>query len=94
LGSYYALCTVELKALHEYLDEMLSMDKICASKSLVGALILFVSKAHRKDQHCGVDYGGLNRITVLNRYPLPLMNELRDYIQDTKLFSKIELKAR
>jgi hypothetical protein len=42
----YALFTVELKALYEYLEEMLRTGKIRPSKSSVGAPILFVPKAH------------------------------------------------
>jgi hypothetical protein len=29
----------------------------------------------------------------MNRYPLPLMNDLRDHVHSTKLFTKIDLKA-
>jgi hypothetical protein len=93
-GLIYALSAVELKALLKYLDEMLKTGKIWASKSLAGALILFVRKAHWKDLRLCIDYLGLNKIKVLNRYPLLLMNELRDCVQDAKLFRKIDLKAR
>ena len=40
-----------------------------------------------------VDYRGLNKVTVLNRYPLPLMNELRDCVCGSKIFTKLDLKA-
>jgi hypothetical protein len=52
------------------------MCKIRLSKSLAGALILFVPNAHEKGLHLYVDYRGLNKITVLTRYPLRLMNVL------------------
>ena len=29
---------------------------------------------------------------IMNRYPLPLMNELRDRVQGAKIFTKIDLK--
>jgi hypothetical protein len=93
-GPIYALSAVELKALREYLDKMLRTGKIWPSKSPPGAVILFVPKAYAKDLHLYVDYRGLNKITVLNRYPLPLMNELIEFIQGTKLLTKIDLKAR
>jgi hypothetical protein len=69
------------------------MGKIRRSKSPVGALILFVPKAYGKSLRLCVDYWGLNKIIILNRYPLPLMYELRDYVQGTRLFTKIDLKA-
>jgi hypothetical protein len=40
-----------------------------------------------------MDYWGLNKITILNKYTLPLMNEHRDCVQDTKLFPKFHLKV-
>jgi hypothetical protein len=92
-GPINVLSTVELKALCRYLDEMLRMDMIRPSKSLAGALILFILKAHGKGLHLCIDYRELNMITVLNRYSLPLMNELRDRFQGAKLFTKIDLKA-
>jgi hypothetical protein len=84
---------VELNALSEYLDKILRTGKIQLSKSLAGALSLFVLIAHRKGLRLYIDYRGLNKITVLNRYLLPLMNELRDHIQGAQLFTKINLKA-
>jgi hypothetical protein len=80
-GPIYAVSAVELKARHEYLDEMLRTGKIWPRKSLAGAQILFVLKAHRNRLYLCIDYQGLNMITVLNRYPYPLMNEFRDRVQ-------------
>jgi hypothetical protein len=40
-----------------------------------------------------VDYRGLNRVTIRDRYPLPLMDELRDTVRGAKIFSKIDLKS-
>ena len=40
-----------------------------------------------------VDYRGLNKVMILNRYPLPLMNELRDRVRGAKLFTKLDLKS-
>jgi hypothetical protein len=40
-----------------------------------------------------VDYRGLNKITVKNRYPLPLIQENLDRFQAAKYFSKIDLRG-
>jgi hypothetical protein len=72
---------------------MMITGKIWAIKSLAGTPILFFPKAPGKDLCLGVDYWGLNKIAVVNRYPLPLMNELRDPVQLAKLVTKIDLKA-
>ena len=39
-----------------------------------------------------VDHGGLNQATVKNRYPLPLVGDIMDQVNDATVFSKIDLK--
>jgi hypothetical protein len=92
-GPIYALSELELAALREYLDEMLASGKIRPSKSPAGAPILFVPKSNGRGLRLCVDYRGLNNVTIKNRYPLPLMNELRDRVEGAKLFTKIDLKS-
>ena len=60
-----------------YLDENLEKGFIQLSKSLAGAPILFVKKKDGSLCLC-VNYRGLNKITIRNRYPLPLIPELLD----------------
>jgi hypothetical protein len=92
-GPIYSCSKTELQELQKYLEEMLATGKIVPSKSPGVARILFVPKAHGRGLRICVDYRGLNKITVKNRYPLPLMDELRDRVQGAKIFSKIDLKA-
>ena len=40
-----------------------------------------------------VDNRGLNKVTILNRYPLPLTNELRECVRGAKTFTKLDLKS-
>ena len=91
-GPIYALSEVELKALREYLDENLSKGFIRHSSSPAGAPILFVKKKDGSLRLC-VDYRGLNRITVKNRYPIPLISELLDRIRGSKYFTKLDLRG-
>jgi len=93
-GPIYPLSEKELEALREYLKEMLKTGKIRRSTSSAGAPILFVPKPHGRGLRLCVDYCGINRITVPNRYPLPLMQELQDRIQGAQFFTKIDLKNR
>jgi hypothetical protein len=72
---------------------MLATGKIRPSKSPAGASILFVPKKEGRGLRLCVDYRGLNRVTIMNRYPLPLMDELRDRAAGSKIFSKIDLKS-
>ena len=90
-GPLYVLTVPELKALRVYLDENLEQGFIQPSKSSVGVPILFVKK---KDDslHLCVDYWGLNKLTVRNRYPLPLIPELLDQLCVLRVFSKVDMR--
>jgi hypothetical protein len=83
----------ELVALRTYIDENLANGFIRHSKSPAGAPILFVKKKDGSLRLC-VDYRGLNRVTIRNRYPLPLIPELLDRLRTGMVFSKIDLGVR
>ena len=91
-GPIYGLAEPELKALREYLDENIAKGFIQPSKSPAGAPILFVKKKDGSLRLC-VDYRGLNRVTIRNRYPLPLILELLDRLRSARVFSKIDLRG-
>ena len=40
-----------------------------------------------------VDYRGLNEVTIKNKYPLPMINDLFDQLQGAKVFLKIDLRS-
>jgi len=90
-GPIYPLSESELRVLRKYLDEMLASGKIQRSTSPAAAPILFVPKPDGTLRLC-IDYRGLNKITIKNRYPLPLMNELRDRLGKARFFTKLDLK--
>jgi hypothetical protein len=92
-GLIYSLSQVELWTLKQYLDDMLRTGKIRPSKSPAGTPILFGPKPQGRELRLCVDYHGLNKVTIMNRYPLPLMNELRDRVQGAKIFTKIDLNS-
>jgi len=79
-GPIHPLSETELQALREWLREMEKAGKIQRSTSPAGSPILFVPKPNGKGLRLCVDYRGLNKITILNRYPLPLMQELQDRV--------------
>jgi len=66
--------------------------KIKRSTSSAGSPILFVPKPHGRGLRLCVDYRALNRITIPNGYPLPLMQELQDRVQGAQWFTKMDLK--
>jgi hypothetical protein len=90
-GPIYKLSEAELKVLREYLDNMLASGKIRRSTSPVSAPILFVPKPNGTLWLC-IDYQRLNKVNLKDRYPLPLMSELRDCLGKAKYFTKPDLK--
>jgi hypothetical protein len=90
-GPIYPLSQKELAELRKYIDENLKNGRIRESKSPAGAPILFVPKADGGLRLC-VDYRGLNKVSVKNRYPLPLISEILDRLAGSKVFSKIDIQ--
>jgi hypothetical protein len=62
--------------LYKYIDDNLHRGLIQQSESLARYLILMVYQ-NEKYRVC-VDYRGLNKITIKNSYPLPLIHKLQD----------------
>ena len=91
-GPIYGLSEPELEALRVYMHENLTRGFIRHSKSPARAPILFVKKKDGSLKLC-VDYRGLNRVTIRNRYPLPLIPELPDRLWARHVFSKIDLRG-
>jgi hypothetical protein len=85
------LSEAELKVLREYLDNMLASGKIHRSTSPASTPILFVPKPNGALRLC-IDYRVLNKVTLKDRYPLPLMSEFRDRLGKAKYLTKLDLK--
>lgn len=90
-GPIYPLSPAELRELRRYLDENIANGRVRPSKSPAGAPILFVPKKDGGLRLC-VDYRGLNKVSVKNRYPLPLISEILDRLSGAKYFSKIDVQ--
>ena len=87
----YPMAPAERSAMEEWIDEQLAKGYIRPSKSPAAAPVFFVKK---KDGtlRLVVDYRKLNAITVKNRYPLPLTQELIDQLSEAKVFTKLDLR--
>lgn len=90
-GPIYPLSGKELETLREYIDTALAKGMIQHSESPAGAPILFVPKKDGTLRLC-VDYRGLNKVTVKNRYPLPLISEILDRLSGAKFYSKLDIR--
>ena len=88
----YKMDPTELKELKSQLQELLDKGFIRPSVSPWGAPILFVKKKDGTLRMC-IDYRQINKVTVKNRYPLPIVEDLFDQIKGAGVFSKIDLRS-
>lgn len=87
----YNLSASELDILRRYLKEYLERGWIRRSRSPAGAPILFVKKKDGSLRLC-VDYRGLNKVTIKNRHPLPLISESLERLAEAKYYSKLDVR--
>ncbi|KAL0302398.1 UNVERIFIED_CONTAM: Retrovirus-related Pol polyprotein from transposon [Sesamum calycinum] len=88
----YRMSQPELVELRKQLKEMLESGIIKPAKSLYGAPVLFQKKADGSLCMC-CDYRALNKITVKNKYPIPLVAACFDRLSQAKYFTKIDLRS-
>lgn len=88
----YRMSLAQNEELESQLTDLLNKGYIRPSKSPWGAPILFVKKKDGSLRLC-VDYRGLNKLTIKNKYPLPRTDDLFDYLHGAKVFSKVDLKS-
>lgn len=87
----YNLSAAELEVLRKYLADYLERGWIRRSKSSAGAPILFSKKKDGTLRLC-VDYRGLNKITLKNRHPLPLITESLNRLSQAKYYTKLDIR--
>nr|GEV45271.1 putative reverse transcriptase domain-containing protein [Tanacetum cinerariifolium] len=90
--SPYRLAPSELEELSRQLKELQDKGFIRPSSSPWEAQLLFVKKKDGTFRMC-IDYKELNKLTVKNRYPLPMIDDLFDQLQGSQFFSKINLRS-
>ncbi|KAL0447964.1 UNVERIFIED_CONTAM: Transposon Tf2-12 polyprotein [Sesamum latifolium] len=88
----YRMSQPELVELKKQLKDMLESGIIKPAKSPYGAPILFQKKADSSLRMC-CDYRALNKITVKNKYHIPLVADCFDRLSQAKYFTKIDLRS-
>ena len=85
------MSALELSTVKIYVQTYLKNGFIRPSKSLAAAPVMFVKRPDGNFRLV-VDYRGLNRVTVKNCYPLPLILEMLDRLHLARVFTKIDLR--
>jgi len=87
----YPLSRNEREEVQQFIQDHLRKGYIRPSKLSQTSPVFFVGK---KDggKHMVMDYHKLNKQTVKNNYPLPLITDLVDSMGNKKLFTKMDLR--
>lgn len=80
----------ELEELRKQLKELLEAGHIHPSKAPYGVSVLFPKKKNSSLRLC-IDYRVLNKVTVKNKYPIPLITNLFYRLGQAKYFTKVDL---
>jgi hypothetical protein len=81
----------EQGSLRNIIDELLSENIIRPSNSPYSSPIVLVKKKNKCFRLC-VDYRELNKITVKDNFPAPLINDQLDRLKGKKIFTSLDLK--
>ena len=87
----YSMSLGEERYLKDHVTTMQARGFIRKSKSSGGAPVVFAAKKDTHELRVCIDYRGLNKITVKNRYPLPLLDSLIDKVAGARYFTKLDL---
>ncbi|XP_039038705.1 uncharacterized protein LOC120176331 [Hibiscus syriacus] len=88
----YRMAPPELEEMRRQLKDLLDAGYIRPSKSPYGAPMLFQKKHDGSLRMC-IDYRALNKLTVKNKYLIPLIADLFDQLGGARWFTKLDLRS-
>lgn len=86
------LSQYEKSECNKIINELLAEKIIQKSNSEFSSPFVLVKKKNKNELRLCVDYRSLNKITIKDNFPLPLIEDQLDQLRDKKFFSFIDLR--
>lgn len=88
----YRYAVYQKNEIDKIVEEMLKSGTIQASSSPYASPVVLVKKKDGSWRLC-VDYRGLNGLTIKDRFPILMIEDLMDELGGSQVFSKLDLRA-
>ena len=88
----YRYAVQQKNEIDKMIQDLLKAGTVQPSSSTYAAPVVLVKKKDNTWRLC-VDYRKLNEMTVKDRFPIPLIEDLMDELGGSKVYSKIDLRA-
>lgn len=88
----YRYAVHQKNEIDKMVKELLKAGTVQPSSSPYASLVVLVKKKDNTWRLC-VDYRKLNNMTIKDHFPIPLIEDLMDELGNSKIYSKIDLRA-